>query len=257
MCGRFALELMSWDEYSAAMGSLTLDPAQVRLPFSNYNISPSSLKPETFIPAIRKSTNGAECVMLRWGLVPFFARGVVDPKYSTINAKSETAQTLPMFRGPWKRSQRCIIPASGFFEWQLQSDMKTKVPFYISVADQPHFGFAGLWERSEAADGFVIESCTILMMRANRLLASIHNSKQVKGKPTFRTEDEHRMPVILHAKDLERWLTCTPEKATELFQSYPDELMTAWPISTSVNSIKNKSVDIIQPADIPRSTTIS
>jgi putative SOS response-associated peptidase YedK len=257
MCGRYVLELMYWDEYSTAMASITLDATQIPLPFKHYNITPSTLKPESFVPVIRKTETGAECVKLRWGLVPFFARGVVDPKYSTINAKAETVSSSAMYRGPWKRGQRCIFPASGFYEWQLQSDMKTKVPYYICVVDQPHYGFAGLWDRSESADGVAIESCTMITVVANKMMAAIHNSKMVKGKPALRTSDEHRMPAILHAKDWQQWLTGTADEAAKLLQPYPDDLMVAWPVGARMNSPKNNGPELIVATDVRASPALS
>src|SRR6201990_1192297 len=78
-----------------------------------YNVSPSQ-----DVPVVRWLDGQYEGTMMRWGLVPFFARGVM-PKYSTINARIETIQSAPAFRGPWLRGQRCVLPAGGFYEWHL------------------------------------------------------------------------------------------------------------------------------------------
>jgi putative SOS response-associated peptidase YedK len=129
--------------------------------------------------------------MMRWGLVPFFAHGAT-PKYSTINARAETLATAASYRMPWRRGQRCILPAAGFYEWQLAAD-GSKIPWFIRTADQEVFGFAGLWDRSVGTDGTELLSCTIVTLPANALLARIHNVKQ-------------RMPAILDRGDQADWL---------------------------------------------------
>jgi putative SOS response-associated peptidase YedK len=161
---------------------------------------------------------------MRWGLVPFFAKGV-PPKYSTINATIEKLETGPCWRGPWKRGQRCLLPANGFYDWHVNAD-GSKTPFYIHLADREAFGFAGLWERSEGADGTALESCTIITMPPNALMAEIHNAKQ-------------RMPAILAQSDHEAWLSGSAEEARAALKPYPDDLMHAHKVSTRVNSPRN------------------
>lgn len=139
--------------------------------------------------------------MLRGGVIPFFAKGV-PPKYSTINARIETVETAASYRGPWKRGQRCIQVAAGFYEWHLSVDGQ-KRPYFIQVSDQEVFGFAGLWDRSFAADGTAIESCVHITMPANPMMRDIHNT----GK------NPHRMPAILHKEDQEAWLGGTVDGA--------------------------------------------
>ena len=141
------------------------------------------------MPVIRTIDAVRTLSLMRWGLVPFFAKGIPGP-YSTINARIETIETSASYRGPWKRGQRCIVPAVGFYEWHLNDDGK-KQPFYIKTADAVH-GYAGLWDSSKRDDGTVIESFTIITLPANPLMADIHNAP---GK--------QRMPVILDRKDYE------------------------------------------------------
>jgi putative SOS response-associated peptidase YedK len=107
------------------------------------------------VPAVRERDGERLCELLRWGLVPFWAKGV-PPRLSTINARVETVATAASYRGPWKRGQRCILPATGFYEWQVRESGKQ--PFYIYLTDQSLFGFAGLWDASTGADGVVLES---------------------------------------------------------------------------------------------------
>jgi putative SOS response-associated peptidase YedK len=177
------------------------------------------------VPVVREIDGERRGAQLRWGLIPFFARGV-PPRYNTINARIETVQSAASYRGSWKRNQRCLVVASGFYEWQTQADGGTKVPYYIHVTDQDIFAFAGLWEASRTEAGELIESVTHITLPANHLVGEIHNTK-------------HRMPAILEKADRDAWLSGTPQEAWETLAPYPDDLMTAWPVSTRVNSPKH------------------
>lgn len=156
---------------------------------------------------------------LRWGLIPAFARGVAG-KYSTINARVETITTSPAYRTAWRRGQRCLMLASGFYEWQDRP--AGRQPFYIQCADQPAFCFAGLWDTSTTAEGETIESCTIITLPASPMMREIHNTK-------------FREPAIARTEALETWLAGTPAEAMAMLAAYPDDLRTAWPVSTRVN----------------------
>ena len=202
-------------------------------PFESFNVAPTQS-----VPVVRHVPQGNELVLLRWGLIPFFAKGV-PPAYSTINARIETVQTAASYRGPWKRGQRCAVIVSGFYEWQVQADGKTKQPFYIHLNDQETFAFAGLWESSRNEAGDAIESCTHITLPANELLAEIHNAKQ-------------RMPAILAAEDRETWLCGTPEQAWSVLKPYPAMRMVAWPVSTRVNRPANNDATLILPVDVPK-----
>ena len=136
MCGRYALKILaleSWSEY------VNLTPL---LGFADsYNVAPTQP-----VPIARMDDGQPRAVVVRWGLIPFFCKGE-PPKYSTINARIETFETAASYRGPWKRGQRCLQFASGFFEWHLDPN-GVKQPYYIHLADQGAFAFAGLWDRS-------------------------------------------------------------------------------------------------------------
>jgi putative SOS response-associated peptidase YedK len=173
--------------------------------------------------------------MLRWGLIPFFAKGVA-PKYSTINARLETVETAASYRGPWKRGQRCIQVAAGFYEWHLTADGR-KQPFFIHLADREVFGFAALWDRSFAADGIGIESCVHITMPANALMRDIHNAGN----------NPHRMPAILRAEDHDAWLGGTNDQARAALLPYPADLMVAYAVSTRVNTPKNNDGSLLDP----------
>jgi putative SOS response-associated peptidase YedK len=222
MCGRYSTPQQSEAERYFAVHLL-------RWQFErSYNVAPSQS-----VPVIRSAGDQREGVMMRWGLVPFFAKGV-PPKYSTINARIETIETAASYRGPWQRAQRCIVPAAGFFEWHVDGS-GAKQPFYIHAADQPLFGMAGLWDRSRREDGSVLESCTIITMPANPLMAQIHNAP---GK--------QRMPAILPATALDAWLGGTPAEALAALAPYPADLMVAWPVSVRVNSPRNNDPSLVE-----------
>ena len=193
----------------------------------SYNVAPSQL-----VPVVRMRDGEREGVRLRWGLVPYFARGV-PPRYSTINAAIEKLAVNPSWRGPWTRAQRCILPATGFYEWHVNED-RSKTPFYITCADQPVFGLAGLWDASRADDGSVIQSCAIITMSPNSLLAEIHNARQ-------------RMPAILQSQDIQAWLSGPIDQARAALKPYPSDSMVAWPVSSRVNTPKNDDAQLIEP----------
>jgi putative SOS response-associated peptidase YedK len=193
---------------------------------ARFNVSPTQA-----VPVVRWSEGLYEGTMMRWGLVPFFARGV-PPKYSTINARIESIEASPAYRGPWKRAQRCVLPAAGFFEWHL-NEAGVRQPFYIHLVDQEVFGFAGLWDRSDGPGG-VIESCTLITMPANPLLEQIHNVQK-------------RMPAILRQADHTAWLHGDADQARAALMQYPSEMMAAWPVSTRVNAPRNEGPQLIAP----------
>jgi putative SOS response-associated peptidase YedK len=222
MCGRY----VSPDDASIER-EFNLVRTEWTFPAS-FNVAPTQL-----VPVIRTVEGQRQGDRLRWGLIPFFARGVA-PQYSTINARMETVQTAASYRGPWRRAQRCLVAVSGFYEWQVQADGRTRIPFYITLNDQDTFAFAGLWDSSRTDAGETVQSVTHITVPANSLLGEIHNTKQ-------------RMPAILAKEDREAWLSGTHDEAWSTLKSYPDEHMVAWPVSSRVNSPKNNEPTLIQP----------
>jgi len=174
---------------------------------------------------------------MRFGLVPFFAHGEA-PKYSTVNAKVENLLTGACWRGPWGRGQRCLVLTSGFFEWTVLPDGKTKQPYLIRPIDQESFAFAGLWDASTAADGAVTRSFAIITLPASPLMAQIHNAKQ-------------REPAMLAREDCGAWLAGSLDAARAAIKPYPDELLLAYPVSQRVNSPKNNDVTLIEALQNP------
>jgi putative SOS response-associated peptidase YedK len=223
MCGRY----VSPDD-AAIEREFNLVHTDWKLPPS-YNVSPTQN-----VPIVRVNAEGARVGnRVHWGLIPFWAKGI-QPKYSTINATIEKLANGPAWRGPWKRGQRCIMPAIGFYEWQVLPDGKNKQPYYITLNDQSVFGFAALWDSSKRDDGVIVESCTIVTMPANALMTEIHNVK-------------HRMPAILAHEDRDTWLRGTPEGAFALLRQYPDTHMVATPVSKRVNTPKNNDAELLTP----------
>ena len=225
MCGRYIIRqqakaLREWERYGPP-------------PFlDSYNVAPSAQ-----VPIVRFRGGAPDGALVRWGLVPYFTYGE-PPAYSTINARVETFETAASYRGPWRRGQRCIQLASGFYEWHLDSYGR-KRPYFITVVDQELFGFAGLWDRSLKADGTAVESCVHLTLPANELMADIHNGGS----------HPYRMPAILRTEDREAWLHGTPEEARKVLMPYPSSLMLAYEVGPRVNSVKNDSPDLIAPVE--------
>lgn len=220
MCGRYVSKL---DAAMEREWSLSRPPPV----FESYNIAPSQS-----VPVVREHGGQRTCELIRWGLVPRWAKGI-PPKLSTINARIETIETAASYRGPWKQGQRCILPALGFYEWQVRDTGKQ--PFYVWLADRPLFGLAGLWERSPADDGSVIESVTIITMPANPMMAAIHNANA-------------RMPAILRREDHDDWLSADLEAALSCLHQYPESAMRAHPVSTAINSPRNNTPQLIASA---------
>ncbi len=202
----------------------------------NYNVAPTQQ-----VPVVRRGADGLPALAaLRWGLIPFWAKGVA-PKYSTINATIERILDAPSYRGPWRRAQRCIVPALGFYEWQVieaAGGKPAKQPWYIEIGDQAIFGMAGVWDASTAEDGTVVESCTLITLPANRMMAVIHNTRQ-------------RMPAILEASQHAAWLQGDADQAFACLTPYADELMIARPVSNRVNSPHNNDAVMLQEVPHP------
>lgn len=221
MCGRFTL---------AATGADVADHYQLQeLPFiaPRYNVAPTQP-----VAAVRLDAHEArELTHFQWGLIPSWAK---DPAMGAkmINARSETVAEKSAFRAAFKR-RRCLIPATGFYEWQQQNGRKQ--PMYIHAAGGGLLSLAGLWELWQSADGSMLETCTILTTTPNALMEPIHN----------------RMPVILDPADYSMWLDKdTPiDQLQHLLRPYDPERLAVYPVSTAVNRVQNDSPACIEPFD--------
>ncbi|MEP0868226.1 SOS response-associated peptidase [Trichocoleus desertorum AS-A10] len=213
MCGRFT------QSQSAATIAATFHLAAVPDLAPRYNIAPTQPIMAILATAEPAEPPQRQLRQLRWGLIPSWAKDM-SMGSRLINARSETVAEKPAFRAAF-RQRRCLIVADGFYEWQRLE--KKKQPFYFRLQDQQPFAFAGLWEHWQTPEGDRLDSCTILTTQANALLSSIHD----------------RMPVILPPESHDLWLDPTvrePEQLQPWLQPYAAEVMTAYPVSTKVNS---------------------
>jgi putative SOS response-associated peptidase YedK len=191
---------------------------------ADYNIAPSTLQ-----PVIRndKETGERELVLMRWGLIPFFAKSLEAFKgYSTINARSETITTSNTYREPFKR-RRCLVPADGFYEW-LEPKPKYKVPYAISLKTQTPFAFAGIWDAwKDPTNGEWLQSFSMILTDPNEAVEPFHD----------------RMPVILKPSEYSRWLSRDPETPLpiDLLRPWPAEDTQVKEANRAVNSVKNQS----------------
>lgn len=164
-------------------------------------------------------------------MVPFWSKSA-KTKYPLINARAESIATKPSFRSPF-RHRRCVIPASGFFEWQHKDDHKQ--PFFIRPAEGDYFALAGLWECWQGSDGERVESCAIITTTAKMKLMPIHD----------------RMPVILRDEHLTAWLDpgTMQEELLPMLTPCPDHILEAYPVSSRVNNPRNNDPECIARVD--------
>ena len=220
MCGRFTVRSnpnVIAKEFGLS-GILDLIP--------HYNIAPTQL-----VAAVRSLDGTRELARLRWGLIPPWATELSIGS-RMINARSETVATKPSFKKAFQ-SRRCLVVADGFYEWQKTDDKKQ--PFFIRLKSDQPFGFAGLWERNDRT-GQPVETCTIITTTANEMMVPLHE----------------RMPVIIPPEQYDLWLD--PEvkdvqQLERLLQPFPSDEMTAYPVSTLVNSPKNDLAACVEPLE--------
>jgi putative SOS response-associated peptidase YedK len=205
MCGRFT-QRCTWRElvdlYRLTQPARNLEP--------RYNIAPT-----TTVDVLRVRDGTRELVPMRWGFVPGWWKKSIKETAATFNARSETVDEKPMFRSAFKRS-RCIIPASGYFEWRAEHGAKQ--PYYFSAADDGVLSIAGLWDHwKDIETGELLLSCTMIVTDANRFAGRVHN----------------RMPVFLDEEYLGSWLDGSA--GAELLRPAPENLLQVWPVSKRVN----------------------
>lgn len=214
MCGRFTLKA---DPEELAQVFPWLDPPRLR---ARYNIAPTDE-----ILAVRLDP---EPLMVRWGLIPWWTRGEPDRR-PLINARAETAHQARPFRDAF-RERRCLIPASGFYEWRREG--KARQPYYITSTEGTPLAFAGLYERWRPPEGEPMHSACILTTESTGRVRAIHD----------------RMPVILPPDRFREWLSAetTEERLQELL-SHPSQSITMYPVSQKVNRVANDDAECIEP----------
>lgn len=221
MCGRFSSSSKP-EQIKKEFKVAVEDPAIFK---PRYNIAPSQM-----IPVVLDRTGERIVAQLKWGLVPSWAKDALIGS-RMINARAETLMEKPSFREAYK-SRRCIIPASGFYEWQ-RAEKGAKQPFYFYLTNKEVFGFAGLWEKwVDKKSGESLETCTIITTEANDVLKPVHD----------------RMPVILQAADYDEWLDtkeANTDKLQKLLAPYPPDEMSSHAVSRAVNSPTLDSPELI------------
>ena len=227
MCGRFARR--STQQVLADWFGVELEDMPWFAP--SYNAAPQSVQP---VVRLSRDSGNREFALMRWGLVPFWAK---DAKfgYSTINARAEEAAAKPAYREALKK-RRCLAPADAFYEWQRgdndKKGKKTKRPFAIALKSGEPYALAGLWEHWQPKEGAALETFTILTTDPNALMEPIHN----------------RMPVILEPRDYSRWLDPgdPARPPVDLLRPFPAEKMVAWPVSDRVGNVRNNDPQLLE-----------
>jgi putative SOS response-associated peptidase YedK len=217
MCGRYALAV-SKEDVEAEFSMIRIEWFPPR-----YNIAPTQP-----ILVVRAERGQRRPALVRWGLIPSWTKDL-SAMPLLFNARSETAAEKPAFRGAF-RHRRCLIPATGFYEWQKGASGQ-KQPFYLQPAKGGVIAFAGLWDEWADDKGNVIDTATILTTSANRELAPIHE----------------RMPVVVQPDQYDLWLGLDPrrgEGAAQLLLPPPDGTFEAIPVGSAVNSFQNDNASI-------------
>ena len=215
MCGRFTAQY-TWPElvalYNLTLGTSNLQP--------RYNICPT-----TTIKAIVAEDGKRQLVPMRWGLIPSWHRKPLKEfKLATFNARVETVEEKPTFRAAFKRT-RCLIPASGYYEWHTIG--KEKHPYYFTAADgSPILSIAGLWDEwTDPESGKAMKSCAMLITEPNNFVGKIHD----------------RMPVLLEPDQFTPWLSGTAGK--EILKPQSEDYLKAHQVSQRVNSSRADDED--------------
>ena len=229
MCGRFVSASSPGeiaDYFGAAMvGETMTEP--------NYNVAPS-----VPVPVVAQSEDGRRLDLMRWGLVPFWAKSVSIGN-KMINARVETVTEKSAFRNAIKK-HRCIIPANAFYEWTAVTDPNAKKPrkqpWCIQRNDGAPFAFAAMFEswRDPDGDGSRLQSCAILTGPANAAMEPIHD----------------RMPIMVPPDMWDAWLDPTDTDAAALLAAItapPAELFDIYAVSTAVNNSRSSGVQLLEP----------
>jgi putative SOS response-associated peptidase YedK len=229
MCGRFALsksDRIDWAQFGVRRGP-ALPP--------HWNLGPG--RPIAVVRHAADGAKGAEgaegagVALLRWGLIPSWAKDVSIGN-RLANARAETAPDKPSFRAAFKQ-RRCLIPADGFYEWQVVAGASRKQPWFVQRRDGGVFALAGLWERWQQKGQEPLETCTVLTTEPNALMAPIHS----------------RMPVIIDPSAYAAWLAAeTPaEAARTLMAPWDPRAWTAYRVSTRVNAASLDDAACVAP----------
>ncbi len=222
MCGRFVLDIDAAavaEVFAATAPDIEDAPALAR---PRYNICPTQN-----VLTIRAGKAWREAKAMRWGFLPhWYETPTAGPLL--INARSETIAEKPAFRAAC-RERRCLIPASGFYEWR-SSDPKPKTPFYFHAPDHPIFAFAGIWQRWQAPGHEPVDTCAIVTCDANDAMRSIH----------------HRLPVVIPRESWGLWLGEEGKGAARLMHAVPDDFFAMHEVGRAVSSARSDGASLIE-----------
>jgi len=185
------------------------------------------------VPVARIHEGESEGVMMLWGLVSPAAKGDVR-QLGASHARSSTLDSSEQFRRAWLHGHRGIVPVAGFYLWQCTHE-GNRQPYYVRLVNRSVFGVAVLWERSVSDDDDVVESCALITVPSNHLIAEIDNTTE-------------QMPAILHHAQYDAWLRSNVSDARALLQSYPAIRMVTHPVPPHVNDLELDDARLIRPA---------
>ena len=199
-------------------------PANDLPPVPNYNVCPTAQ-----VATVTSDAETRHLRPMRWGFVPHWYKAVNDGPL-LINARAETIAEKPAFRAAC-RERRCLVPASGFYEWTRLED-GTKLPWYITRRDGAPLAFAGIWQDWERG-GKALSSCAVVTTGANEAMSQVH----------------HRIPVILEQDDWPLWLGEAGKGAATLMHAPKEDVLDFHRVSPAVNSNRASGPDLIEPVD--------
>ena len=185
--------------------------------------------PTQVVPAFHIQDGAVRGRGMRWGLVPAWSKEI-STKFATFNARSETVAEKPTFRSAWKKSQTCIVPALGYYEWT--GPKGSKQPYFIHNRDGEPLVMAGLWDRWDGVDE-PLYSCTIITRPAEGPLKDLHP----------------RMPVMVSRNQAEPWLEDGIHRFNLISKMQHPEQLEFHPVSKAVNRSGNEGEHLIERAD--------
>ena len=210
MCGRFTRNY-TWAQIYA-MYSLTSVPANIQ---PSFNVCPTDT-----VDVVVRGDDKRVLIPMRWGLIPgWWKKPLKEMRVATFNARSDTIATKPMFRDSFQR-RRCLMPASGYYEWVTAPD-KSKHPFYFTRVDGQAMTIAAIQDAwNDPETGERIRSCAMVIGEPSKFVSEVHD----------------RMPVILEPSDFDQWERGNVMDAAALMKPANEDVLQKWPVSQRVNS---------------------
>ena len=221
MCGRYVLDAPEdlSERFQLRQMTISLPPS--------WNVAPTNQMPVI----VESDPDQRQVKAMQWGLIPRWAKPGGKKAFAPINARGETLSEKPMFRG-LIRNRRCLVPATGFYEWKNLGDHKQ--PYFISLPEDPLFAFGGLYDESVNEQGETIGTYTIITTEPNDLMRSLHD----------------RMPLIVPRESEAEWLdpdVTDVDQVQRLIAPFAADAMEAVPVSRRVNNVRNNGPDLIDP----------